>query len=125
MNSHTHARLAYARRLEMVNRMSQQGLSATEAAAEEKATAATARKWLDRYLTGGEAALVDASSSPARSPRAIAPATALLIVELRRRRMLQAQIAKSVGVSESTVSRVLARAGLSKLRPHRCPSAAA
>ena len=29
--------------------------------------------------------------------------------------MLQAQIARSVGVSESTVSRVLARAGLSKL----------
>jgi hypothetical protein len=29
--------------------------------------------------------------------------------------MLQAQIARSVGVSESTVSRVLARAGLSRL----------
>ena len=29
--------------------------------------------------------------------------------------MLQAQIARSVGVSESTVSRVLARANLSKL----------
>jgi transposase InsO family protein len=45
----------------------------------------------------------------------MAPATALLVVELRRRRMLQAQIAKSVGVSESSVSRVLARAGLSRL----------
>jgi transposase InsO family protein len=115
MNSHKHARLTYARRLEMVKRMSEQGLSASEAAAEEKVTAATARKWLGRYLVGGEAALVDASSRPARSPRAIAPGTALLIVELRRRRMLQARIAKSVGVSESTVSRVLARAGLSKL----------
>jgi len=115
MNSHKHARLTYARRLEMVKRMSEQGLSASEAAVEEKVTAATARKWLGRYLAGGEAALVDASSRPARSPRAIAPGKALLIVELRRRRMLQVQIAKSVGVSESTVSRVLARAGLSKL----------
>jgi transposase len=115
MNSHKHARLTYARRLEMVKRMSEQDLSAGEAAVEEKVTAATARKWLGRYLVGGEAALVDASSRPARSPRAIAPGKALLIVELRRRRMLQAQIAKSVGVSESTVSRVLARAGLSKL----------
>ena len=115
MNSHKHARLTYARRLEMVKRMSEQGLSAGEAAAEQKVTAATARKWLGRYLAGGEAALADASSRPARSPRAIAPATALLIVELRHRRLLQAQIAKSVSVSESTVSRVLARAGLSKL----------
>jgi transposase InsO family protein len=50
-----------------------------------------------------------------RSPRAIDPGKALLIVELRRRRMIQSRIARSVGVSASTVSRVLARAGLSKL----------
>lgn len=78
-------------------------------------TPPTARKWLGRYLAEGEAGLADASSRPKRSPRAIEPAKALLIVELRRRRMLQAQIARSSGVSESTVSRVLARAGLSKL----------
>ena len=36
------------------------------------------------------------------------------MVELRRRLMLQAQIARSVGVSESTVSRVLAGVNLSK-----------
>jgi hypothetical protein len=50
-----------------------------------------------------------------RSPRAIDPAKALLIVELRRRQMIQSRIDRSVGVSASTVSRVLARAGLSKL----------
>lgn len=36
-------------------------------------------------------------------------------MELRRRCLLQARIAASVGVSHATVSRVLARAGLSKL----------
>jgi hypothetical protein len=41
-------------------------------------TPPTARKWLGRYLAGGEAALADASSRPARSPRAIEPAKALL-----------------------------------------------
>ena len=71
-------------------------------------TAATARKWHGRFLAAGEAGLVEASSRPARSPRTIAPAKALLIVELRRRRMTQARIAASVGVSDSTVSRVLA-----------------
>ncbi len=65
-------------------------------------------------LAAGESALVDASSRPARSPRSIDPGKALLIVELRHRLRLQARIARNVGLS-STVSRVLARAGLSKL----------
>jgi transposase InsO family protein len=115
MNSHKHARLTYARRLEMVQQMTEMHWSAGQAAAAHGVTPATARKWLGRYLAGGDAALVDASSRPTRSPRAIEPSKALLIVELRRRRMTQARIAGSVGVSESTVSRVLARAGLSKL----------
>ncbi|ETH92823.1 homeodomain-like domain protein [Bordetella pertussis STO1-CHOC-0019] len=57
----------------------------------------------------------DASSRPTVSPRAIAPAKALAIVELRRKRLTQARIAQALGVSASTVSRVLARAGLSHL----------
>ena len=115
MNSHKHARLTYARRLEMVKQMTEQGLGASAAALAHGVTPPTARKWLGRYLATGEAGLADASSRPARSPRAIDPAKALLIVELRRRRMIQSRIARSVGVSGSTVSRVLARAGLSKL----------
>jgi len=115
MNTHKHARLTYARRTEMVKEMTEQGLSACEAAAKHGVTPPTARKWLGRYLAGGVAALADASSRPARSPRSIEAGKALLIVELRQRRMLQSRIAQSVGVSEATVSRVLARAGLSKL----------
>lgn len=115
MNSHKHARLTYARRLEMVQEMTRQGLGASEAGARHGVTAATARKWLGRFLALGEAGLSDASSRPKRSPRAISPGCALLIAELRQRRMIQSRIAKSVGVSEATVSRVLRRAGLSKL----------
>ncbi|RUD61481.1 hypothetical protein IPC1370_31480 [Pseudomonas aeruginosa] len=115
MNTHKHARLTFARRLEMVKQMTLEGLDAVRAAAAHGVTAPTARKWLGRYLAGGQAALADASSRPLRSPRAIDAGKALLIVELRKRRMLQARIARSVGVSESTVSRVLARAGMSRL----------
>lgn len=115
MNTHKHARLTFARRLQMVKQMTEAGLNACGAAQAHGVTAPTARKWLGRYLAGGELALADASSRPTRSPRAIDGSKALLIVELRRRRMLQSSIARSVGVSESTVSRVLARAGLSKL----------
>ena len=115
MNTHKHARLTFARRLQMVKQMTEDGLSACEAAEVHGVTPPTARKWLGRYLVGGDLALADASSRPARSPRAIDASKALLILEIRKRRMLQSTIARSVGVSESTVSRVLARAGLSKL----------
>jgi len=115
MNAHKHARLTYARRIQMVREMIDEGLSAAEAAARHLVTPPTARKWLGRYLSGGQTALADASSRPARSPRSIEPAKALLIVELRQRSMLQRQIAQAVGVSTATVSRVLAAAGLSKL----------
>lgn len=115
MNTHKHARLAFARRLEMVKQMTLLGFDAVQAATAYGVTAPTARKLLGRYLAGGVAALADASSRPMRSPKSIDPGKALLIVELSKRRMLQSRIARSVGVSESTVSRVLARAGLSKL----------
>jgi transposase InsO family protein len=76
----------------------------------------TVHKWVGRYLAEGETGLLDRSSRPRLSPRAISPAKALVIVELRRRRLIQARIAASVGVSKSTVGRVLARAGLSRLK---------
>jgi transposase InsO family protein len=60
--------------------------------------------------------MVDRSSRPKHSPRTISPEKALAIVELRRRRLTHARIAASLGVSESTVGRVLRRAGLSRLR---------
>ena len=49
-------------------------------------------------------------------PRAIAPERGLAIVELRRRRLTQARIARSLAVLDSTVSRVVSRAGPSRWR---------
>lgn len=116
MNIHKNARLTFARRLEMVHQMSEQGVSPSTAASLNAVSVATANKWLGRYLAHGEAGLRDRSSRPVRSPRSVSPSTALAIVELRRRRLTQARIALSLGISKSTVSRVLARAGLSRLR---------
>src|SRR5664279_6171923 len=116
MNTHKNARLTFARRLEMVQDITQRGLSQTAAAVAQNVSVATVRKWLGRYLAHGEVALRDRSSRPRLSPRAIAPATARAIVEVRRHRLTQARIAASLGVSKSTVGRVLARAGLSQLR---------
>jgi transposase InsO family protein len=115
MNSHKNARLTFIRRRELVLDVLQRGLTLGAAAEAHGVSAPTVRKWVGRYLAEGEAGLADRSSRPQRSPRAIAPATALAIVELRRRRLTQARIAASLGVSKSTVGRVLRRAGLSRL----------
>ena len=116
MNTHKNARLTFARRIEMVRSIVEQELTPAQAGSEAGVSAPTARKWLGRFLAGGEAALMDRSSRPQVSPRSISPSKALAIVELRRRRLTQARIGASLGVSKSTVGRVLARHGLSRLR---------
>lgn len=115
MNIHKNARLTFVRRQELVADMVERHMSPVAAAAKHGVSAPTARKWLGRFLTQGQAGLRDASSRPRLSPRAISSQRALAIVELRRRRLTQARIARSLGVSESTVSRVVGRAGLAKL----------
>lgn len=115
MNTHKHARLTFVRRLEMVQALTTHRTTTSQAARTYGVTLPTVRKWLGRFLVHGEAGLADASSRPHFSPAAIAPSKALAIVELRRRRLTQARIAQALGVSKSTVSRVLARAGLSRL----------
>jgi transposase InsO family protein len=89
-------------------------LTMAAVAADHGVSVPTVRKWVGRYLARGAASLADASSRPRVSPRAISPQSALAIVELRRRWLTQACIAKSLGLSASTVSRVLRRAGLSR-----------
>jgi transposase InsO family protein len=115
MNTHKNARLTYLRRLELVKDMVERGCAASEAGAKQGVSAVTARKWHARYLAGGAEALLDKSSRPAKSPRSIDVRVAETIVELRRKVMLQTDIATYMGVSKATVSRVLKRAGLSRL----------
>ena len=99
MNTHKNARLTYVRRLEMVQDITERGHSLAEAAARHGVSAVTARKWLGRFLAAGPDGLLDKSSRPQKSPRAIEPQVALAIVELRRRLCLQAHIAACLGVS--------------------------
>lgn len=116
MNVHKNARLTFARRMELVSDVMECRLTPGAAALGYGVSVPTVRKWVGRYLAEGKAGLLDRSSRPKSSPRAIAASRALGIVELRRRRLTQARIAASLGVSKSTVGRVLARAGLSRLR---------
>jgi transposase InsO family protein len=114
MNIHKNARLTLVRRLEMVKDVVEGRMSLTLAAARHGVSVPTVRKWVGRYLARGEVGLRDSSSRPRVSPRAISEHSALAIVELRRRWLTQACIAKNLQLSASTVSRVLARVGLSR-----------
>jgi transposase len=104
-----------------VKDITERGVSAAQAGRQHGVSAVTARKWLGRYLADGASGLMDKSSRPARSPRSIDPSVALTIVELRRKLFLQTRIASYMGVSKATVSRVLRRAGLSRLSCCRRP----
>ena len=122
MNIHKNARLTYVKRIEMVQDMVMRGLRAGEAADRYRVSEATARKWHARYLAGGAAGLLDRSSRPARSPRALSEAMVQTIIELRRKLMLQARIASHTGVSRATVSRVLRRAKMARLSDLAAPA---
>jgi transposase InsO family protein len=76
----------------------------------------TVRKWVKRYRQEGLAGLLDRSSRPHRSPNGTPAAIAERIGELRRQRWTGAQIAAEVGVSKATVSRILQRLGLNRLK---------
>ena len=73
------------------------------------------RKWVMLRCRAEGAGLRDRSSRPHRSPRAIPRGTAQRVITLRQRRWTMAHFATELQISRATVSRVLARAGLSRL----------
>jgi transposase InsO family protein len=115
MELHKNARSCPASRMLMVQRI-QAGIPVTSAAEAAGVSRRSASKWKGRYREAGEAALVDRSSRPLRSPRQTHPAVVEEILRLRRRRQTGQQIASRVGSSPSTVARILAREGLSRLK---------
>lgn len=73
-------------------------------------------RWVERFKAGGREAMFDRSSRPHDSPRQTDPALASCIISLRRQRLTGKHIALETGVSPATVSRVLKRVGLSRLK---------
>ena len=115
MELHNNARSCPASRGLLVRRVLE-GTSVTRAAEAAGVSRRTAFKWKRRYREAGEAALVDRSSRPHRMPRQAHPDRVEEVLRLRRRRQTGPQIAARVGLSTATVARILARAGLSRLK---------
>lgn len=116
MNVHKNARLTALSRAELVRRVMEGGQTATTVAAAFGVDVKTARKWVKRYRSEGSAGLSDRSSRPKRLRQPTSHQTQDQIVALRRQRWTGQQIARQTGVSPATVSRVLRRARLSRIR---------
>jgi transposase InsO family protein len=115
MNIHKNARLTPLRREEMALSVIEGGFSKAHAARVHGVSAKIVARWVERYKAEGRAGMIDRSSRPAHMPQATAASITERIMALRRQRWTGKHIAHEVGVSPATVSRVLKRAGLSRL----------
>jgi transposase InsO family protein len=114
MKLHANARTCPKSRRLLVDRL-EGGWSLTEAAEAAGVSERTAAKWLARWRNEGEAGLLDRSSAPRTQPTQLPPDRVKAIEALRRLRMTGAEIAETLGMALSTVSRWLKRIGLGKL----------
>jgi transposase InsO family protein len=115
MNVHKNARLTPQGRALLVHRIRTEGWRVADAAAAAGISERTAFRWLARHRAGGEFALQDRSSAPARCPHRTSADTLTAIEQLRRTRLSGPQIARQLGLPRSTVGAILRRRGLGKL----------
>lgn len=115
MNVHKNARLTPLGRERLVG-MIAGGMSFAQAGAVCGCSARTASKWWRRHEQEGRDGLWDRSSRPHTLRNPTPDSVSEQIIALRRQRLTSAHIAAKTGVSPATVSRVLRRAGLSRLR---------
>ena len=116
MNVHKNARTTPHSRAELVRRVLVERQSPMSVATDMGVSTHTVGKWVDRYQAEGEAGLLDRSSRPHQLRQPTPPAIVKRIEDLRRLRWTGKRIALETGVSPTTVSRVLRRLGLSKLK---------
>ena len=115
MNLHQNARLTPHGR-EWIVRQAESGHTPQAIATAVGVCPRTVRKWLKRYREEGLDGLLDRSSRPHRLYRPLSKSVVDRIAELRRQRWTGKQVAAELGVSPASVSRVLKRRGLNKLR---------
>lgn len=114
--AHPRSRLTVFGRQLLVTRVSA-GWPAAHVAEQLGISRATAYKWLRRHRAEGPAGLEDRSSRPRRTPRQLSAAAEAEILAARARwRYGPDRLGPLLGRPPSTVHRVLARRGFSRLR---------
>lgn len=115
MNMHKNARMTPIGRERLVQAVV--GGQRPEAAARAAGVCPrTVHKWVARFKAEGRAGLMDRSSRPKRLYRPTPAAIVERVEVLRRQRFTGKQIAADLGVSPATVSRILRRLGLNRMR---------
>ena len=116
MDIHKNARLTPHSRADLVRRVLEEKQTPKAVATAFGVCPKTVRKWVARYQAEGSKGLQDRSSRPHKLHQPTPEAIVKRIEELRRQRWTGQQIASALGVSPATVSRVLRRLGLNKLK---------
>lgn len=116
MDYHKNARTTVWSREQMARQVVERGYTLASAAACAQVSLKTAAKWVSRYRQLGVAGLVDRSCRPRHLRRPTKPEQVALIDALRRQRWSGLRIAQQTGLSRATVSRVLRRLKLSRMR---------
>jgi len=116
LRQHPNAPLTVEGRRCMVACVIDDGWTVEATATRFQVDAKTVRKWRDRFLSDGDAGLLDRSSRPHRSPNRTPRRLRRRVLVLRQRRRWGADhIGFEVGLAASTVQGILNRAGVGRL----------
>src|SRR5262249_1511565 len=115
MDIHKNARLTPVMRYELVQRVVS-GYRLRAAAAAFNVSPKTAAKWTRRFLQFGRSGLYDRSSRPHRLYRPTPSSLVEQVARLRHQRWTGSRIAHALTLSPATVSRILRRLRLNRLR---------
>ena len=116
MKLHPNAKTTPYCRALIVRRVLRQAWTCPEVAESQGVSVRTVAKWVGRYREEGRAGLEDRSSAPNASPHRTRPARIRRIETLRRKRWTAERIAQALDMALSTVSGILKRLGLGRLR---------
>ena len=116
MDIHQNARLTVYGRDTVVWRVLKEGQSVRVVATSFGICEKTVRKWVKRFRTEGHEGLLDRSSRPHSSPGRTDSDIERRVESLRRQRWTCDRIAVATGVAKATVSRILVRLGLNRLK---------
>jgi transposase InsO family protein len=116
MDNYKHAPLTPLGRERMVKLVLEQGWTNKAAGARFGMTGKTVAKWVARYRQLGFEGLKDRSSRPHHSPRKTPSILVERVLLFRRLRWNGWRIAHQLKLSRATISRILVRAGMNRLR---------